>query len=142
MKIKLVENIKEMQDALNIRKKVFVAEQGVSIDAEIDEFEDTSKHIILYHDQFPAGVGRFRTYKDGFAKVERVAILKEYRKHGYGNQIMSFINNAAKTEGYIGTVLNGQSHARTFYEKLGYEIEGEEFLEENIPHYRMKLIFT
>nr|WP_263313782.1 GNAT family N-acetyltransferase [Mammaliicoccus sp. Marseille-Q6498] len=139
--IKIVETEKEKQDAFAIRKKVFVEEQGVSIEAEIDEFEEVSKHIILYHEQEPAAVGRYRTYKNRFAKVERVAVLKPFRSYGYGKDIMNFINSNAKTDGYKGTVLNAQSHAKSFYEKLGFVAEGEEFLEENIPHYFMKLEF-
>lgn len=139
--IKIVETEKELNDALEIRKTVFVLEQGVPIDAEIDEYEKTSTHVILYHDNIPAAVGRYRTYENNFAKVERVAVLKNYRKYGYGKQIMTFIHNHAKQNGYKGTMLNGQTHAKSFYEQLGYISEGEEFLEENIPHYRMKLIF-
>lgn len=139
--IKIAESQKDIQDGLNIRKTVFVEEQGVSIDAEIDEFENDSKHVVLYHDDKPAAVGRFRNYKDGYAKVERVAVLKPYRKFGYGKDVMNFINQKASEDGYKGTVLNGQSHAKGFYEKLGYKTEGEEFLEENIPHYFMKLTF-
>lgn len=139
--IKIVENDIEKQDAFSIRKTVFVEEQGVPLDAEIDEYEDISKHIILYHDSEPAGVGRYRTYNNGYAKVERVAVLKPYRKYGYGKKVMNFINLKAKEDGYLGTVLNGQSHAKGFYEKLGYVAEGAEFLEENIPHYHMTLSF-
>ncbi|MFV5767959.1 GNAT family N-acetyltransferase [Mammaliicoccus sciuri] len=139
--IKIAESQKDIQDGLNIRKIVFVEEQGVAIDAEIDEFENVSKHVVLYHNDKPAAVGRFRNYKNGYAKVERVAVLKPYRKFGYGKDVMNFINQKASEDGYIGTVLNGQSHAKGFYEKLGYKTEGEEFLEEKIPHYFMKLTF-
>lgn len=139
--IKIAESQKDIQDGLNIRKTVFVEEQGVSLDAEIDEFENESKHIVLYHNNTPAAVGRYRNYKDGYAKVERVAVLKPYRKYGYGKDVMKFINQKASEEGYKGTVLNGQSHAKGFYEKLGYITEGDEFLEEGIPHYFMKLTY-
>jgi len=139
--IKIAESQKDIQDGLNIRKIVFVEEQGVAIDAEIDEFENVSKHVVLYHNDKPAAVGRFRNYKNGYAKVERVAVLKPYREFGYGKDVMNFINQKASEYGYKGTVLNGQSHAKGFYEKLGYKTEGEEFLEENIPHYFMKLTF-
>lgn len=139
--IKIVENDKEKNDALNIRKEVFVKEQGVSLEAEIDKFEDISKHVILYHDNQPAAVGRYRDYKDGLAKVERVAVLKPFRSFGYGKDVMNFINEKAKEDGFIGTALNGQSHAKIFYEKLGYNAEGDEFLEESIPHFYMKKLF-
>ena len=139
--IKIVENDKEKNDALNIRKEVFVKEQGVALEAEIDKFEDIAKHVILYHENQHAAVGRYRAYEDGLAKVERVAVLKPFRSFGYGKDVMNFINEKAKEDGFIGTALNGQSHAKVFYEKLGYKAEGEEFLEENIPHFYMKKLF-
>ena len=67
--IKIVENDIEKQDALSIRKTVFVEEQGVPLDAEIDEYEDNSRHIILYHDSEPAAVGRYRTYNNGLSLI-------------------------------------------------------------------------
>ncbi|WP_426401832.1 GNAT family N-acetyltransferase [Mammaliicoccus lentus] len=139
--IKIVENDKEKNDALNIRKEVFVKEQGVALEAEIDKFEDIAKHVILYHENQPAAVGRYRAHEDGLAKVERVAVLKPFRSFGYGKDVMNFINEKAKEDGFIGTALNGQSHAKVFYEKLGYKAEGKEFLEENIPHFYMKKLF-
>lgn len=140
--IKIVETEKEMQDALSIRKSVFVDEQGVSLEAEIDDLENICKHVILYEDNKPAAVGRYRSYENGLAKIERVAVMKSYRKYGFGKVVMDFINSKAKEEGFRGSILNGQTQAKGFYNKLGYQVEGKEFLEEGIPHYKMTLIYN
>ena len=70
-------------------------------------------------------------------KVERVAILKPYRKDGYGKTMMHAIERFAKDKGYNQLVLNAQVQAQGFYEKLGYIQTGPVFIEENIDHIKM-----
>ncbi|MFV5900428.1 GNAT family N-acetyltransferase [Staphylococcus gallinarum] len=134
----IVINEKMMNDALDIRKEVFVEEQGVPIENEIDEFETIATHIIGY-DQHgtPFATARFRNV-DNVAKIERVTILKQYRKHGYGKQLMQAIEHATVDEGYDTVKLNAQCHAQAFYESIGYLSYGSVFLEEGIEHITMK----
>lgn len=127
----------QLQDAYNIRKKVFVEEQQVPIEIEIDEHENNSAHFVLYDDEKPAGAGRFRIL-DGNGKVERVCILPEYRGKGAGIQIMLGIEEYAKKLPVNELVLNSQSYAVPFYEKLGYTVVSDEFLDAGIPHRKMK----
>ena len=89
LKIQLVNTNKEYQEILNIRKLVFVEEQNVPIDIEI-EYEDESHHIICYHDDFPVATGRWRETSFGI-KLERFAVLHEFRGMGIGKQIVNFI---------------------------------------------------
>ncbi|VEF48668.1 GCN5-like N-acetyltransferase [Bacillus freudenreichii] len=126
----------QMQDAFNIRKKVFVGEQQVPIEIEIDEHEDNSAHFVLYDEEKPAGAGRFRIL-DGKGKVERICILPEYRGKGAGIQIMLDIEEYAKSLPVKELVLNSQSYAVPFYEKLGYSVVSDEFLDAGIPHRKM-----
>lgn len=70
--------------------------------------------------------------------MERVAVLKDYRKHGIGRELMKYIETIAKNNGYSKATLNGQIQAQPFYESLGYKAEGDVFLEENIEHVTMK----
>ncbi|RST75250.1 GNAT family N-acetyltransferase [Siminovitchia acidinfaciens] len=126
----------QMQDAFNIRKKVFVGEQQVPIEIEIDEHEDNSAHFVLYDEEKPAGAGRFRIL-DGKGKVERICILPEYRGKGAGIQIMVDIEEYAKSLPVKELVLNSQSYAVPFYEKLGYSVVSDEFLDAGIPHRKM-----
>ncbi|MBO1204569.1 MULTISPECIES: GNAT family N-acetyltransferase [Staphylococcus] len=131
---KIVNTSDMLNDAYEIRKKVFVLEQGVPLENEIDQFESSSTHVIGYDNlQSPFATGRFRTYKNG-AKIERVAILASHRKLGYGKSLMQFIEAAAKEADYHTLTLNAQCHAQHFYETLGYTTFGDVFLEENIEH--------
>ncbi|MDR6124522.1 putative GNAT family N-acyltransferase [Bacillus sp. SLBN-46] len=136
MKLKVVENQKELEDAFSIRKTVFVEEQNVPLEEEIDQFEDEAVHFVLYNDDFPIGAGRFRVV-DGYGKVERICVLKEARKTGAGNAIMNGIEEHALEQGLHKLKLNAQTQAIPFYARLGYEIVSEEFLDAGIPHKTM-----
>jgi predicted GNAT family N-acyltransferase len=127
----------ELQDAMFVRKEVFVGEQNVPLEEEIDEFENTSDHFVLYEDNKPVGAGRFRE-KDGQGKVERICVLSSARGKGAGKLIMNFIEDHARSKGIPALILNAQTHAIPFYENLGYAVTSDEFLDAGIPHKSMK----
>ena len=136
MTVKIVENQKELEDAFSVRKTVFINEQNVPAEEEIDQHEDDSTHFVFYKDEIPAGAGRFR-FVDGYGKVERICVLKEARKSGAGKAIMDEIEKFASTKGLRRLKLNAQTHAIPFYSGLGYEIVSEEFMDAGIPHKTM-----
>lgn len=137
MKIKVVENQKELEDAFSIRKIVFVKEQNVPIEEEIDQYEDEATHFVMYGDTAnPLAAGRFRVV-DGYGKVERICVLKEARKTGAGRLMMNAIETFARKQGLHKLKLNAQTHAIPFYAGLGYEIVSGEFLDAGIPHKTM-----
>lgn len=137
MKAKIVTNEKELQDAFTIRKTVFIYEQSVPEEEEIDQYEEDAVHIVLYDGESPIGAGRFRIV-DGIGKVERICVLKDKRQSGSGKMIMNTIEDYAKNQGLAALKLNAQTHAIPFYSKLGYEVISEEFLDAGIPHRTMK----
>lgn len=135
-----VETEEQLEQALAIRFKVFVDEQGVNPEAEKDEFDSLQSsctHILVMHDGVPVGTGRVRD-KDGIAKVERVSALKENRRQGIGAQIMEALESVARKQSYKEAKLNAQLQAKPFYERLGYIVSSEPFLEEGIMHVTMK----
>lgn len=137
MEVKFVQTEEQLQDAFYVRKEVFVHEQHVPEEEEIDEYEQDSAHFVLYDDDDnPAGAGRFRTF-DGFGKVERICVMRGARKGGAGKVIMQKIEEFAKEKGITKLKLNAQTHAIPFYERLGYEAVSEEFLDAGIPHRTM-----
>lgn len=136
MEVKLVQNEKEMADAFSVRKTVFVGEQNVPEEEEIDHLEDESAHFVLYVNGDPKGAGRFRIV-DGYGKVERICVLKEQRGTGAGNSIMRTIEEYARNKEIEKLKLNAQIHAIPFYGKLGYEVVSDEFLDAGIPHKTM-----
>ncbi|UVI32701.1 GNAT family N-acetyltransferase [Paenibacillus spongiae] len=126
----------ELKSVYAIRRAVFVQEQGVSEEEEYDEHEESSDHVLVYYDGQPVGTGRLRVL-DSKAKLERVCILPEYRKYGLGREVMTALEEAARSKGLSHAKLHAQTHARDFYTKLGYEQVSEEFMEADIPHVAM-----
>ncbi|MFJ7729323.1 GNAT family N-acetyltransferase [Neobacillus sp. NPDC097160] len=136
MTVKIVENQKELNDAFTVRKIVFVEEQNVPLDEEIDQYEDEATHFVMYQDDTPVGAGRFRVV-DGYGKVERICVMEEARKTGAGKSIMRAIEGYADSQGLHKLKLNAQTQAIPFYAGLGYEVVSEEFLDAGIPHKTM-----
>ena len=90
IKVRLATKREELDHAREIRKKVFIMEQNVPEDVEIDQYEDTSKHIIALIDNRFIGTARWRKTENGI-KLERFAVLKEKRGLGIGNELVRFI---------------------------------------------------
>ncbi|MDZ5470385.1 GNAT family N-acetyltransferase [Bacillus sp. 31A1R] len=137
MEVRKVTNDQELEDAFTVRKIVFVEEQQVPMEEEIDQHESESDHFVLYDNNEPIGAGRFRVL-DGYGKVERICVLSNKRKSGSGKAIMNTIEDFAKAKGISSLKLNAQTHAIPFYSGLGYEVVSEEFLDAGIPHRTMK----
>lgn len=137
MNLKVVATEEELNDAFSIRKEVFVQEQNVPEELEIDEFEDDAIHFALYQNNRPVGAGRFRDL-NGIGKVERICVAQNVRGSGAGKVIMLGIEEYARGKQISTLKLNAQTSAIPFYEKLGYEIISEEFMDAGIPHKTMK----
>lgn len=133
----IVKTEKQLNDAFFVRKEVFVKEQHVPEEEEIDQFEDTSEHIVIYDGGQPVGAGRWRI-KDGHGKLERICVMKSHRSLGVGAVIMQALEKAAAAKDADSFLLHAQTQAVPFYEKQGYRVtSGEEFLDAGIPHLEM-----
>jgi predicted GNAT family N-acyltransferase len=123
--------------AYEIRRKVFVEEQGCDPKRDVDCFDAQAVHLIVYVEESPAATGRI--YHDGsHFRIGRLCVLKEYRGQGIGDLALRLLLFKAFTwanEVYIGA----QKYAENFYTKFGFQKYGEEYLDENIPHIHMKL---
>lgn len=138
LKVKMAENQLEKEQAFAIRRKVFVEEQKVPLHIEMDEHDDGAIHFIAYQLEQPIAAGRIREVETGLGKVERVCVLSEYRGQHIGVMMMNGMEEYAQTNGIFRLKLNAQTHALAFYEKLGYEITSDEFMDADIPHKTME----
>ncbi|GIO18794.1 acetyltransferase [Oceanobacillus oncorhynchi subsp. incaldanensis] len=139
MTYKIVTEEQDLQKVFEIRKEIFVKEQEVSEDEEFDAFDSLDadcNHILVYYDNKPVGTGRVRAVEE-VGKLERICILKPYRKYGLGKVIVQSLEEIVLQKGLTRAKLHGQTHAEGFYHKLGYETVSDEFLEDGIPHYLM-----
>jgi len=120
-----------------IRRLVFVEEQKVSRDEEFDSFEESSVHYLGTINGIAAGTARWRITENGI-KLERFAVLKEFRKQGVAAAVLKRVVGDIRGAG-VKIYLNAQIISVAFYEKYGFAKEGEMFSEANIDHYRMYL---
>lgn len=141
-KIIHVENNEQLEKCLDIRKEVFVQEQMVPIDLEIDGFDELSPdvhHVLIEQDGVFAGTGRLTYYKDNSAKMQRIAVRQIFRSQGIGRILLLALEELARELGLSKSVLDAQCQAESFYRKLGYEtISTEPFDDAGIPHVRME----
>lgn len=136
-----VKTEEQLQKCLEIRKEVFVEEQKVPLDLEIDEFDQIGPdvhHVLIEAEGAYAATGRLIYYKDNSAKMQRIAVRKEFRSQGIGKILLIALEELARELGLTKSVLDAQCQAETFYAKLGYEtISTEPFDDAGIPHVRM-----
>ena len=134
--------IKKIQDPIlleqvfAIRRQVFCIEQNVSEEIEMDEFDEIATHILAHFDGNPAGTARWRFTEEG-AKMERFAVLKEYRGKGVGEALVNYTLDKLIESDFI--FLNAQESVIKFYEKFGFVAVGNRFYEADIPHRKMIL---
>ncbi len=131
----------ELERAFEIRKVVFVMEQGVNASDEYDEFEEVSSHFLAKLDGQPVGTARWRFTKNG-VKLERFAVLSQARGKGVGQALVAeVLKDIEATNDAMGKIkyLHSQLPAVSLYTKFGFEKAGEMFEECNIQHYKMEL---
>ncbi|XMB66220.1 GNAT family N-acetyltransferase [Mycoplasmatota bacterium zrk1] len=137
MEIKLAKDSQEILDHLKVREIVFIDGQQVPRDLEHDGLDREATLIVAYLNSSPIGAGRYRLV-DNYAKIERIAVLEEYRNLGIGKKIMEFIENEIRENTNIELLkLNSQCSAAPFYERLDYKKKGDTFTEAGIEHILM-----
>ena len=127
----------DLTDAHAIRRAVFIEEQNVPEADEMDGTDSACIHLVAYDGETPVSTGRIMITHDDFI-IGRVATIKSHRGQGIATGLMQALINACCTMGGERQVLHAQTHARGFYEKLGFTAFGEEFLDAGIPHIAME----
>jgi predicted GNAT family N-acyltransferase len=127
-------------DAYLIRQKVFIQEQGVPENMEVDEHDPSAKHALAYEGSLCVGTGRLVTLDSHHAQIGRMAVLSAYRNRGVGKAILSHLIALAKADGVLTLMLHSQVSAISFYAKLGFIAQGPVYDEAGIPHRNMMLL--
>ena len=129
----------EMFTMCDLRHKVFIEEQGFSYDIEmVEEEEKTAKNFLIYLKDKAIGCMRYRPYENGY-KIERVAILKEYRHQRYGLQAVGFLMGKIAAKYNPCTIyVYSQMQVNNFYLKLGFEPYDDTIYEGGVAHTKMK----
>ena len=121
------------EDICAIRYEVFIDEQNVPEELEIDGLDGEAKHVLAFVDEVPIGTGRILS--DGH--IGRVAVLKKYRGKGTGKFIMKELIKWAQDMNLEKVWLSSQCHAHSFYLDLGFVCVGEIYKEAGIDHIKM-----
>ena len=123
------------EDAQKVRIEVFVIEQNVPVELEWDEGDEVSTHAVAYDEKGqPVATGRL--LPDGH--VGRMAVSQSLRGKGIGKQVLIALLEQARQDDHKELVLHAQTHAIPFYERQGFIVEGEEFIEADMPHHLMR----
>lgn len=134
-----VHNQVQLNVCLKIRETVFIIEQNVPREIEIDEHDTLEDPIYTHYlyvvNGMPVGTARTLQKPNNTIKIQRFAILKEARSKGYGKRMLSAIETTSKGQRFV---LSAQVHALNFYEKCGYHVTSEVYLEADIQHRDME----
>lgn len=126
---------KARTEATRIRFTVFVEEQRVPPEIEMDEHDAQCVHALAY-DARGRAIGTGRLLPD--AHIGRMAVLKEFRGAGAGAAILLALIEEARRRGDAEVALSAQTHALGFYRRHGFSAEGEVYEEAGIPHQAMR----
>ena len=138
--VKLVETEAELEGAINVRMRVFVVEQQIPPEEELDDADATATHAIALQGGQVVGTGRMLLVagdQEGTCRIGRMAVDREWRHHGVGGQILEFLEEQASQQGLTHCLLHAQEYVKTFYTGHGYVERGAVFMEAGIPHVEM-----
>ena len=126
-----------MDRAYAIRRRVFIEEQHVPEEIELDADDARAFHALATVGKDAIGCGRMLDHGDGEVKIGRMAVLPEFRGTGVGREILRFMMKSARDRGLRKAVLHAQLTAEGFYLKEGFTPVGGVFEEGGIAHRKM-----
>ena len=135
----LVAEEADQKAAFDVRRQVFVEEQGISGQLEFDGLDEEAIQMAVKNGDSVIGTARVRFLADGQAKIERMGILKPFRRKGIGRGVISFLIGELKNRQTKYVILHAQHDVVPFYRSCGFEEVGNPFWEAGIKHLRMQM---
>lgn len=135
--VKLADFTHDRAAISEIRSRVFQIEQGVDQALEFDGQDEQAIHFLAYFDTQPVGTTRIRFLDEQTAKLERLAVLPNFRNYGIGRKIMETALEFLFNKKISIVRIHAQAAVKEFYQKLGFVAEGAIFEEAGIPHLKM-----
>jgi hypothetical protein len=130
-------NSEEYRNELELRDKVLRKPLGMNLYDENLEADKNDVHIGAFINKRMVGVLILTGLNSKDIKMRQVAVDDDFRAMKIGTEMVRFAEEYSKKKGYSTMLLNARKTAVAFYEKLGYKKMSGEFLEINIPHYKM-----
>ena len=131
----------ELEGAFAVRREVFIVEQSIAEDEEYDGLDQDCLHYVAMNGAQVVGTARVRFLSIESAKLERMAVLRNFRRKGAGTGILSLIETELKTRRIKEAVLHAQMTAVPFYLACGFTATGSTFYEADIEHIKMQKLF-
>ena len=133
----------DIQTCYQLRHEVFVEEQGVPVELEIDEHDaESAYHFLGLVDGEPAAAARICVFGDesqAIAKIQRVVVIQQFRGRKLGRDLMVHLMDFARANKLAPHIaLDAQTYAKAFYESLRFIAIGDEFDDAGIPHIHMR----
>jgi predicted GNAT family N-acyltransferase len=135
---KLVTGDVQLQEAFEVRRQVFAREQGISEDLVFDEHDKGAVHMVVKDGERVVGSARVRFLGDSQAKLERMAVLKRYRRRGIGREMLVFLDAVWKDKQVQQVMIHAQLEVVPFYKSCGFDPVGPHFQEAGIKHTKMR----
>ncbi len=139
MALKLIDHgSKEYQEMVDLRRTILRKPLGLEFDPKELEREKEDILIGCFEDDKLEGCCLLTKIDDKAVRLRQMAVLSGLQGKGFGRVLMQFAENIARDRGYKTITMHARKTAVGFYQKLGYKVSGEEFLELSIPHYIME----
>ena len=135
--VKLVATEADLEAAIAVRFRVFVDEQSIPAEEELDADDAAATHAIAVENGQAIGAGRF-VIRNGAAVIGRLAVDLPHRRRGIGAMLLRFLEAEAAAQGATEYMLHAQEYVKSFYAARGYAECGDVFLEVGIPHIEMR----
>lgn len=147
IRIELSSWVEAREEASRIRETVFVAEQGVPAEIELDHYDPLCVHALARDETGQAvGTGRLLPAEThggrAISHIGRMAVLREWRNRGIGGALLERLIGAARDRGDAEVALSSQTHAEGFYRAHGFLAYGDEYIDAGIPHRAMRRALT
>jgi predicted GNAT family N-acyltransferase len=136
--VRTARDAREVEEAMDLRVRVFVDEQGVDAEEEVDDLDEESLQIVGLDEAGVIATCRVREIADGEWKLERMVVDRRVRRSGVGGRLLAGAEDEARDRGAREMVLHAQRRAEPFYADHGYVPEGDTFVEAEIEHVRMR----
>ncbi|NLH99064.1 MAG: GNAT family N-acetyltransferase [Chthonomonadales bacterium] len=136
--LRIARSFDDIVGCLSVRLVVFVGEQEVPLDEEVDAYDADATHYCCVLDGHVVGTARLVLLERGWGKIGRVAVLRPYRRRGIATALMRRILDHEASALSLVT-LDAQVTAIGFYERFGFVAEDDVFMDAGIPHRRMVL---
>ena len=134
---KLMASDADLSGAFDIRRQVFVREQGISEDLVFDNNDRDALHVVVKDGERVIGTARVRFLGSNEAKLERMAVAEAFRHKGVGRGIVAFLDEELRDKQMQEIVIHAQEGAVEFYKSCGFQESGSPFWEANIKHIKM-----